>query len=101
MVLTVLILTIFLQFNQGVRVRSIVIKCNDADRAPKAIKLFVNRPNLGFEDVEDASEPDAAQVLDLSSEDVKDGKPVTLRFVRFQAVSSLHVRQEFHELYCY
>lgn len=81
------------QFNQAVRVRSITIKSNDAGRAPQTIKLFTNRPVLGFEDVEDASEPEAAQIIDLSSDDVKEGKPITLRFVRFQAVNSLHVRQ--------
>ncbi|KZP29991.1 DUF1000-domain-containing protein [Athelia psychrophila] len=78
-------------FNQAVRVRSITIKSNDAGRAPQTIKLFTNRPVLGFEDVEDASEPEAAQIIDLSSDDVKEGKPITLRFVRFQAVNSLHI----------
>jgi hypothetical protein len=42
--------------------------------------------------VEDASEPDAAQVLELSREDVvEEGKRIFLRFVRFQSVNSLHV----------
>ena len=49
----------------------------------------------GFEDVEDASEPEAAQVLELSSEDVEQGKPIQLRFVRFQSVGSIHVRMLF------
>ena len=62
-------------------------------QAPKNIKLFVNRPSLGFEDVEDASEPEAAQVLELSNEDVKEGNRIVLRFVRFQTVNSLHVRR--------
>ena len=80
------------QFNQAVRVRSIVLMSKDAARAPKNIKLFINRPSLGFEDVEDANEPAAAQVLELSNEDVVEGRPVVLRFVRFQSVNSLHVR---------
>lgn len=71
--------------------RSIVLQSRDEDKAPKNIKLFVNRPSIGFEDVEDASEPAAAQVLQLSSEDVKAGNRIALRFVRFQAVNSLHV----------
>jgi len=78
-------------FNQAVRVRSIVIQSSSAEQAPKRIKLLINRPSLGFEDVEDADEPDAAQVLELSEVDVKEGKRIPLRFVRFQAVNSLHV----------
>jgi len=78
-------------FNQAVRVRSIILQCNDDDRAPKVIKLFTNKPSLGFEDAEDAEEPEAAQVVELSSEVIKAGKPVPLRFVRFQTVNSLHI----------
>lgn len=80
------------QFNQAVRVRSVVLQSRIEAQAPKSIKLFVNRPSLGFEDVEDASEPEAAQVLILPAEDVKQGNRVALRYVRFQAVNSLHVR---------
>ncbi|KAG6878745.1 hypothetical protein C0993_008044 [Termitomyces sp. T159_Od127] len=61
------------------------------DQAPHRIKIMVNRPNLGFADIEDAEEPEVAQVLDLGKDDVRDGKPVGLRFVRFQTVNSLHV----------
>jgi len=79
-------------FNQAVRVRSIFLQSRNAEQAPKEIKLFINRPSLGFEDVEDASEPDAAQVLELSREDVvEEGKRIFLRFVRFQSVNSLHI----------
>jgi hypothetical protein len=80
------------QFNQAVRVRSVVLQSHSEVQAPKSIKLFVNRPSLGFEDVEDASELEAAQVLTLSAEDVKQGNRIVLRYVRFQAVNSLHVR---------
>jgi len=78
-------------FNQTVRVRSIVLQSNSELQRPKHIKLLVNRPSLGFEDVEDASEPEAAQILELSNEDVKEGNRIVLRFVRFQAVNSLHI----------
>ncbi|ETW85649.1 thioredoxin-like protein [Heterobasidion irregulare TC 32-1] len=80
-----------IEFNQVVRVRSIVIQSSILAQAPKSIKLFVNRPSLGFDDVEDAQEPEAAQVLELTEEQVKEGKPIQLRFVRFQAVNSLHI----------
>ncbi|KAF5387012.1 hypothetical protein D9615_001757 [Tricholomella constricta] len=78
-------------FNQSVRVRSIVIHGSNPTQAPRAIKLAVNRPTLGFEDVEDAKEPEVAQILSLSQADVMEGRPVALRFVRFQAVNSLHI----------
>ncbi|KII88857.1 hypothetical protein PLICRDRAFT_53376 [Plicaturopsis crispa FD-325 SS-3] len=78
-------------FNQAVRVRSIVIQSSSLPQAPKTIKLLTNRPSLGFEDVEDAVEPEVAQVLELSEQDVKDGKRIPIRFVRFQAVNSLHI----------
>jgi len=81
-----------LPFNQTVRVRSIVIQSQSSLQAPKIIKLLVNRQSIGFEDVEDATEPNTcAQVLDLSKDDVITGKHVALRYVRFQAVNSLHV----------
>ncbi|KAF8078219.1 PITH domain-containing protein [Lyophyllum atratum] len=78
-------------FNQSVRVRSIVIQSSAVKQGPQTIKLAANRPTLGFEDIEDASEPEIAQVLSLSETDVLEGKPVALRFVRFQTVNSLHV----------
>ncbi|GLB35225.1 putative PITH domain containing protein [Lyophyllum shimeji] len=78
-------------FNQAVRVRSIIIQGSVAEQAPRTIKLAANRPTLGFEDLEDADEPEIAQVLSLSEADVKEGRVVRLRFVRFQAVNSLHI----------
>ncbi|KAF5341297.1 hypothetical protein D9758_016656 [Tetrapyrgos nigripes] len=80
------------QFNQTVRVKSLIIKSTSSPSSgPKIVKLAVNRPSMGFEDVEDADEPAVAQVLELSDEDVKEGKSVALRFVRFQNVNSLHI----------
>lgn len=78
-------------FNQSVRVRSIVIKSSAVPQAPKRVKLLVNRPTIGFEDVEDAEEPEVAQVVEISEADVQEGRPIALRFVRFQAVTSLHI----------
>lgn len=52
------------------------------------MKFFVNKPNLAFDDVADC-EP--AQSLLLSEADYQ--KPfVPLKFVKFQAVSTLSVR---------
>ncbi|KAF8226215.1 DUF1000-domain-containing protein [Tricholoma matsutake] len=80
-----------ISFNQTVRVRSIVIHSSVESQAPRTIKILVNRPNLGFEDVEDAEEPEVTQVLSISDAIVTEGKPILLRFVRFQAVNSLHI----------
>ncbi|KAJ7684817.1 PITH domain-containing protein [Mycena polygramma] len=78
-------------FHQSVRVRSIVIRSAAGEQAPKRVKLLVNRPSIGFEDVEDAEEPEVAQILDISEDDVRNGRPIALRFVRFQTVTSLHI----------
>lgn len=80
------------QFNQAVRVRSIVLHTADPQKGPKSIKLLINRNAIGFEDVEDAKEPEVAQVLEVPEDTVKEGRPIDLRFVRFQTVNSLHVR---------
>jgi hypothetical protein len=55
------------------------------------LKILVNHPNLGFDDFEDAEEPEVTQVLSIPETTVMEGKPIALRFVRFQAVNSLHV----------
>ncbi|KAJ7441259.1 galactose-binding domain-like protein [Mycena latifolia] len=81
------------QFNQFVRVRSIVIKSSGGAQAPKKVKLLVNRPSIGFEDVEDAEEPEVAQILDISEDDVKEGRPIPLRFVRFQSLTRRNLSQ--------
>ncbi|CAE6336344.1 unnamed protein product [Rhizoctonia solani] len=85
-------LLINLYFNQAVRIRSILIHTTDAPHAPKAIKLAINRPALGFEDVESATEPDMAQVIgELSPDDIANSRRIPLRYVRFQSVGSLHI----------
>ncbi|KAI0273859.1 PITH domain-containing protein [Gloeopeniophorella convolvens] len=80
-----------IHFNQSVRVRSIVLHTSESQKGPKSIKLLVNRPALGFEDVENAEEPEAAQVLEIPEDAVREGRPIALRFVRFQTVNSLHI----------
>ncbi|KAH7340846.1 PITH domain-containing protein [Rhizoctonia solani] len=85
-------LLINLYFNQAVRIRSILIHTADAPHAPKTIKLAINRPALGFEDVDSAAEPDMAQVIEeLSPDDIANSRRIPLRYVRFQSVQSLHI----------
>ncbi|KAJ7184084.1 DUF1000-domain-containing protein [Mycena filopes] len=84
-------LLLHIPLHQTCRVRSLIIK-SSGPQAPKRVKLFVNRQSsLGFDDVQEAEEPEATQVLDISEEDVTNGRPIPLRFVRFQTVTSLHI----------
>lgn len=78
-----------MQFNQTVKIRSIALQTANVVQAPKTIRLFINRPSLTFSDVEDAD--DFVQEIELGEDDVRDGKKISLRFVRFQSVTSLHV----------
>ncbi|KIO13121.1 hypothetical protein M404DRAFT_560237 [Pisolithus tinctorius Marx 270] len=79
------------QFNQAVRIRTLVIKTKEEEKGPKNIKLRINNPSISFSDVEDAADNTFSQVVKLSREDVTEGRPIPLRFVRFQSVSSLHI----------
>jgi len=79
------------QFHQMVRIKALRVHSHESSQGPLVIKLLVNQPSIGFEDVQDAQEPEVAQVVQLSEEDVRVGKPIPLRFVRFQSVNSVHV----------
>jgi len=78
-------------FIQKVRVKSISFRTDAAatDNAPKDVHLFINKPSLGFEDVEDESA--VVQTLHLTAEDVSKGTVIPLRYVKFQNVHSLHI----------
>ncbi|KAJ1661780.1 hypothetical protein GGF38_003474 [Coemansia sp. RSA 25] len=80
-------LVLHIAFNQPVKLHSIMIKA-PADQAPKNIKLFANRMDIGFDDAE-ASE--ATQEIELTKEVYEKGGVVNLRYVRFQNVSSLSI----------
>uniref|UniRef100_A0A7S3XGQ2 PITH domain-containing protein n=1 Tax=Oxyrrhis marina TaxID=2969 RepID=A0A7S3XGQ2_OXYMA len=58
------------------------------DSAPAKVRLFVNRPDLGFDDAE--SDP-AVQELDLTRADALGSTPVELKFVKFQKVDSIQI----------
>jgi hypothetical protein len=74
-----------------VRIKALSVHSRESSQGPLTINIFVNRPSIGFEDVQDAREPEVAQVVQLSEEDVRVGKRIPLRFVRFQSVNSVHV----------
>jgi len=78
-------LLITISFISKVKLHSILIAGPDG-RAPKKVRLFANRNNLGFDDVE--SMP-AEQDLELTPEEF--GKRLELKFVKFQSVEKLTV----------
>lgn len=71
------------------RIKSIVIKSQVQTQQPRLVKLFINKPSIGFDDVDG----EAAQIIDLTEDVVTQGQRIPLRFVRFQNVNSLHVRR--------
>jgi hypothetical protein len=86
-------LILHVAFNEVVKVQSIQLTAFnlglEPDANPTIIKLFVNRDSIGFEDCDDI---DPTQTLELSAEDLKeDGKPILLKFVKFQRVNSITV----------
>ncbi|PNH10353.1 hypothetical protein TSOC_002935 [Tetrabaena socialis] len=76
-----------IRFNQRVKLQSIVIKAIDADKAPKSVKLYSNRPHMGFSDT---SSVPCAQELELTPAQLK-GDPIPLKLVKFSNVDSLSV----------
>ncbi|KAJ1975481.1 hypothetical protein H4R34_004316 [Dimargaris verticillata] len=78
-------LLIHIPFNQKVRLHSLKFEA-PLGRAPKTVKVFINQPNMGFEEVESMQE---TQLLELTDADYADDYATPLRFVRFQNVSSI------------
>lgn len=75
------------------RIRTLILRSAVApERGPKTLKLLVNKPSISFGDVEGDNDAVFAQVATLREEDVRDGRPLALKFVRFTSVNSLHVR---------
>lgn len=77
-------LLIHLAFTTKVKLHSIQLAGPGDGRAPKLVKLFVNRSGLSFEDAEDAA---AAQELEFTEETL-DAK-LELKFVKFQNCDSV------------
>ncbi|KAF3783339.1 PITH domain-containing protein [Nymphaea thermarum] len=79
-------LLIYIPFKQVIKLHSIVIKGPEED-GPRVVKLFVNKENMGFSNVNDFPASDSAV---LSPDNLK-GKPVILKYVKFQNVRSLTI----------
>ncbi|OWZ47940.1 thioredoxin [Cryptococcus neoformans c45] len=81
-------LLISIPFQDPVKLKAISIFSGiSPSQAPKTVKLFINQPNMDFDDAENEA---PAQELILTPEQVK-GDRIPLRFVRFQNVRSLHI----------
>mmetsp|Transcript_34647 Transcript_34647/g.84015 ORF Transcript_34647/g.84015 Transcript_34647/m.84015 type:complete len:190 (-) Transcript_34647:2513-3082(-) len=86
-------LIVHIEFNQFVKIHSLKFTAfnqgNEPENHPTVVKLYINRPNLGFEDIDDVDE---TQALELTAEDLREGgDPILLKFVKFQRVSSLTI----------
>ncbi|KAF9239633.1 DUF1000-domain-containing protein [Melanogaster broomeanus] len=84
-------LLLSIHFNQLVRIRTLVLHSKDPSRGPKTIKLLVNKPAISFTDVEGNDDKTFAQIIELSQDELTDGKTIPLKFVRFKSVNSLHI----------
>ncbi|KAL2536843.1 PITH domain-containing protein [Forsythia ovata] len=79
-------LLIYIPFTQVIKLHSIVIK-GPEEEGPKTVKLFANKEHMGFSNVSDYPPSDTA----VLSEDNLKGKPVILKYVKFQNVRSLTI----------
>ncbi|KAK9167595.1 hypothetical protein Scep_002786 [Stephania cephalantha] len=79
-------LLIYIPFTQVIKLHSILIKGTE-EEGPKTVKLFANKEHMGFSNVNDFPPSDS---IDLSEDNLK-GKPVALKYVKFQSVRSLTI----------
>ncbi|KAJ1906366.1 hypothetical protein IWQ60_012103, partial [Tieghemiomyces parasiticus] len=80
-------LLIYFPFNQAVKLHSLKFE-GPVSHAPKTVKIYANRPNMGFDETESVQ---PTQVLELTEADYAESATTSLRFVRFQNVSSVTV----------
>ncbi|KAJ7973468.1 PITH domain containing protein [Quillaja saponaria] len=79
-------LLIYIPFTQVVKLHSIVVT-GPEEEGPKTVKLYSNKEHMGFSNVTDYPPSDTSV---LSPENLK-GKPVPLKYVKFQNVRSLTI----------
>eukprot|EP01061_Rhynchopus_euleeides_P011579 TRINITY_DN21134_c0_g1_i1.p1 TRINITY_DN21134_c0_g1~~TRINITY_DN21134_c0_g1_i1.p1 ORF type:complete len:195 (+),score=49.02 TRINITY_DN21134_c0_g1_i1:69-587(+) len=77
-------------FRQQVKVHSMEFTAPNDGRKPNSIKIFTNHPSFSFEDCEDVPPIQEAELEWVPAGDVHKAVLVT-RFVKFQAVNSLHI----------
>ncbi|CAG8753496.1 9305_t:CDS:2 [Acaulospora morrowiae] len=82
-------LLISIPFNQTVKLYSLKVVCKDIEHAPKTIKLFANRLNIGFDEIDSIKE---TQLIQLNEKDYEENTSVfPLKFVKFQSVVNITV----------
>ncbi|KAG1710009.1 hypothetical protein DVH05_017018 [Phytophthora capsici] len=81
-------LMLYVEFQDAVKVFSLNVVAPQGEQAPRVLKLFVNRPNLGFSD---AGDVEPTQTIELKDEDLLPENDVELRFVKFQRVKSITI----------
>ncbi|KAL3942269.1 MAG: hypothetical protein SGBAC_003508 [Bacillariaceae sp.] len=84
-------LILHVAFQENVKIKSIKFTAfNDGTEPelnPTTVKMYVNRNNLGFEDIDDV---DPTQIIELTTEDLREGSdPIATKFVKFQRVGSI------------
>lgn len=77
-------LLLYIPFNQVVKLHSLIIR-GPPEEGPRTLKLFANRPNMGFSNVTDFPPNDTV----IASLENLEGKPIPLKYVKFQSVRSL------------
>ena len=74
-------------FQQSARLSGIIIKSTRApESAPSVVKLFVNRPTIGFAE---AMESDPTWKIELTKDQLRGDDPIILPVVKFRAVNCL------------
>ncbi|KAF8945723.1 Thioredoxin-like protein 1 [Haplosporangium gracile] len=79
-------LIISVPFNQAIKLHSLRIIPNDTAHAPKTVKLYVNKLHLGFDEADSVEE---TQTITLTEKDYEGNGLISLRFVKFQNVTSV------------
>lgn len=79
-------LIISVPFNQAIKLHSLRIIPKDIAHAPKTVKLYVNKLHLGFDEADSVEE---TQTITLTEKDYEGNGLISLRFVKFQNVTSV------------
>jgi hypothetical protein len=79
-------LIISVPFNQAIKLHSLRIIPKDITHAPKTVKLYVNKLHLGFDEADSVQE---TQTITLTEKDYEGNGLISLRFVKFQNVTSV------------
>lgn len=81
-------LLINVEFQQPVKLSALNLKGVDQESAPRNVKVFINRPNIGFEEAED---DEATQSIELGQDESTSDAKTDLKFVKFQRVNTLQI----------